>query len=236
MSSQDRYVVPAGSKDEAQAIYDAQEMLQEAWMSWILERDGDAITASFALQKWPDVTVELSPCGPAPVIAGVFSEDGTLRQLQFDASYRPRGVQASDLRHMPAVSSLKAWEVAAREYGRQILAGVPKESIVFDTTSPAAALESLSRSVRRKPGARARAAAAHEALLRRVASAYEEAAGSRAPRKVVAERLGYSAAHVSRLLAEARRPRDGRPPLLGPGRAGRPRTRRSTGHSGILPA
>lgn len=216
VSTRNGYMPPAITAEEAQAWHDVQAT---PVMGWVWKRGSEAINVSVAFSQWPEVTVMLKPHG-APRIGGVFDAVGVLRLLQFDAEFPSRGVQAGDLRHLPAISTLKAWEVPAREYGRQIAAGAPPKDIVFDTSSPAAALRSLSKAAKRKPGARARAAEAHELLLRKVADEYRQATGSRAPRKVVAERLGYSEAHISRLLTETRRAADGRGPLLGPGRGG----------------
>lgn len=65
--------------------------------------------------------------------------------------------------------------------------------------------------------------AAREDLLRQVAAAYKEAVerGDPKPRVTLALQFGYSAAHIGRLLVEARRPRNGRPPLLGPAAPGK---------------
>jgi len=83
------------------------------------------------------------------------------------------------------------------------------------------------QSTGRAPGSRLRGAAAEE-LLQQVADAYREAiaAGDPSPRNTLASRFSYTNAHVGRLLVLARRPRDGRPPLLGPARPGPARPER----------
>ena len=206
--------IPQITAAEAEAEYDARAVLRERGAkSWVWNRNGEAVDVIVALTEWPEVTVVIKSRRAGPEVAGVFSRDGRLERLQFEARFGER-VHATDLRRIPAVSALTAWEAVARVIARQIIAGIPDEELAFDTTSPAAALESLSKATSRKPGGRVRAAAAHEELVRQVAEAYEAAAGQRAPRKAVAAQFGYSAAHVSRLLAEARRLRGGRPPLL----------------------
>jgi hypothetical protein len=190
---------------QAEAMYEAGAALKGRDLySWAWTRDGETVDVTVALTQWEQITVLIWPRGSGTKLSGVFAEDGRLIRLQFEARPGER-VHAADLRRFPAVSALKEWETVGREIGRQITAGVPDEELAYDATSPAAALASLSRAARRKPGGRVRAAAAHEALLRRVADAYKAAAGDRAPRKTVAVQLGYSASHISRLLAEARR-------------------------------
>ena len=78
------------------------------------------------------------------------------------------------------------------------------------------------QSTGRAPGSRLRGAAA-EKLLQQVADAYREAvaAGDPSPRKTLASRFNYTNVHIGRLLGQARRSRDGRPPLLGPARPGK---------------
>ena len=235
MHAETGYELPVRSREQIEAMYEARDRLARLdclTRAWIWSRDDGAADVLAGFAEWPHVTVRLALRGsPSPAVSGEFDAEGSLRLLQFEARDAQRGVQSADLRSMPAVSALKAWETAARQYALQVLDDVPPDLIAFDSSSPTAALASLSRSARRAPGGRIRAAGKHEELLRAVAAEYKAAAGSRSPREVVATKLGYSAAHVSRLLAECRRPRNGQPPLLGPGRGGGRRRRKSASPS-----
>lgn len=191
--------------DQAAAMYSAQDVLRDRDLrGWIWTLGDQTVDVQVALSQWPNITVVIRPRGSGPELSGVFDADGKLMQLQLEARMG-ESVRAADLRRVPAVSALKSWETVARELGRQIIGGVADEDLVFEMTSPSAALAAVSKASHRKPGGRVRAAAAHDALVVRVADSYKAASGERAPRRTVAAQLGYSAAHVSRLLAEARR-------------------------------
>jgi hypothetical protein len=189
---------------------------------WEYEHDGQITDVTAGLgAAWPDVLVRIAPRGRGIQVEGEFTRDGRLRRLEFTATGDGEVVSA-DLRRPSIVRALKAWEVAAREAARQILAGVPPRETVIDARTPAEALRALMSGAGREPGTRRRGADAEE-LLRQVAAAYREtvAAGDPRPRETLAARFGYTNAHIGRLLTRARRPRNGQPPLLGPARPGK---------------
>ena len=172
---------------------------------------------------WPEIVVQITPNASGLEVRGHFREDGSLKLIEIESSSGE--VTAADLRNLSSVRTLKSWEVVGREMCRQILAGV--EVPEFDATSPTAALRELSYQASRqdKPVgvAKGKRGAAVEQRLRQVVDAYREAvaAGDPRPRQTVALKFGYSGEHVGRLLSQARKPRDGRPPLLGPAAPGK---------------
>lgn len=170
-------------------------------------------------ENWPDVTVVIVPRGLDIKIEGRFRADGRLRHLAFTAD----DVVPADLRRPAVIRTLREWHVVAREAARQILAGVPEPDVTIDLGGPAEALRSLVYGQRRKPGTRKRGPDS-EQLLADLADAYRQAvaAADPAPRRTLAARFGYSPAHIGHLLMQARQPRPGRPPLLGPAIRGKP--------------
>jgi len=120
--------------------------------------------------------------------------------------------------------SLKEWEIVGRTIGQQILAGTPPEKAVFDARSPTEALRILSHSTssQRKPR-KIRRGGEQDELLRQIANAYraELDAGNARPRLKLAAEFGYTVQHIGWLLSQARKPRNGQPPLLGPARPGK---------------
>jgi hypothetical protein len=165
------------------------------------------------------VAVIITPRGGGVHISGVFGPEGNLKRLEFEAGSEHGCVRTADLRRLPAISTLRQCEAMAREAARQILAGVPEEDIVISTAAPAEALRALHRAAR-KPARQVARGQERAELLARVAAAYRKAVddGNPVPREALARQLGYSRAHIGRLLMAARK---AQPPLLGPARPGK---------------
>jgi hypothetical protein len=190
--------------------------------NWEYEHDGRITDVTLGLGAcWPEVLVRIVPRGSGIQIEGEFTAAGRLRRLEFTATGDGE-VAPADLRRASVMRALKSWEIVAREVARQILAGVPVRETVFDARTPTEALRGLMHAAGRESGSRRRGADA-EQLLGQVAAAYREAvaAGDPSPRKTLAARFGYTNEHIGRLLTQARKPREGRPPLLGPARPGK---------------
>jgi len=189
--------------------------------TWAYEYDGCITDVTVTLAStWPEVIVSIVPRGQGLTIEGQFTADGGLRRLAFTAG---RGeVGSADLR-TPAICTLRECAAIARDAAWKILAGVLDPAAPIDTRAPAEALRSLIHGTPRKPRTRNRAANT-EQLLSEIAYAYRQAvnAGDRAPRQTLADRFGYSPSHIARLIGQARKPRPGRPPLLGPAMRGKP--------------
>jgi hypothetical protein len=176
-------------------------------------------------QAWPEVHVRIQPHQSDIEYQGAFSPTGRLYGLGLIAVVDSAEVTTADLRRSAIIRALKEWEIVGRKIAQQILAGVPPEKAVFDARSPTEALRMLSQSSapsRRKAG-NVRRGADQEELLRQVADAYRAQlkAGNPRPRLQLAADFGYTVEHIGWLLSKARRPRDGRPPLLGPARPGK---------------
>jgi hypothetical protein len=206
-----------------QAIADASELLpiEKAW-TWTMGGHGTLIRVSYA--TWPDIRVVIRPNDSAVEVGGVFGPGGDLRQLQYEAVTGP--VTARMLRQLPAIVTLTEWERIGRQIARLILVDhVPDDRLVIDGSTAAEALARLTAASRPRPAQpRARGERSRD-LTRRAAELYRQAvtAGDPRPRTTVGRQLGYSSAHVGRLLMAARRPQpDGSPPLLGPALRGKP--------------
>jgi len=172
---------------------------------------------------WPEGHVRIQPNGSDVEVRGTFSATGRLREVEFVALVDRAEVTTAHLRMPAIIKALTAWHAVGQAIASQVLKGTPVERTVIDATTPTEALRMLSFATA-KPRAHARLrGAAREDLLRQVAAAYKEAVerGDPKPRVTLALQFGYSAAHIGRLLVEARRPRNGQPPLLGPAAPGR---------------
>lgn len=193
---------------------------------FIYEHEGKmtGVTVNLAA-TWPEICVQITPNASDLEVRGYFRENGALRLIEIE-SRDPNGeVTAADLRNLSSVRTLKSWEIVGRELARQYLAGVEVPEI--DARTPTAALRQLSHEASKHAPtttvAKGKRGAAVELRLRQVVDAYREAvaAGDPHPRQTVATKFGYSGEHVGRLLSQARKPRDGRPPLLGPATPGK---------------
>jgi hypothetical protein len=171
---------------------------------------------------WPEVHVRIQPHGSDVEIRGTFSPTGRLREVEFVALADHAEVATADLRWSGAIRALREWEAVGREITSQILGGKKPNETVFDASTPTEALRILSQSAQRRRAA-VRRGPAFEQLLRDIADDYRRAVqeGDPKPRVTLAAKYGYSVAHVGWLLTQARKPRNGRPPLLGPAHPGR---------------
>jgi hypothetical protein len=166
---------------------------------------------------WPEIIIAIAERGHDQVLEARFREEGSLYKLTFTSD---RGeVTFADLRR-PVITAVRQWEAFAREAACRILAGEPEPEP--GPRGPAEALRMLVYGTSRGPGTRRRGTDG-ERLLRDVTAAYRQllAAGDPAPRLALAAQFGYSVDHIGRLLVKARRPRNGRPPLLGPATPGK---------------
>jgi hypothetical protein len=172
---------------------------------------------------WPEIAVRLriGPSGPIQV-SGVFNSAGRLHLVQFEG-VDDHEITTADLRWGGILHALKEWEIVGRQVATQILNGVPLDKAVFDAQTPAEALRILDQAGRRQRPRKIRRRGEREELIRQVAAAYREevAAGNSRPRVALAERFGYTPQHIGALLVEARKPRNGQPPLLGPAQPGK---------------
>ena len=194
--------------------------------SWYHDHDGRTDTVRVVLGAvWPEIHVRIQPHRSDIEYQGAFSPTGRLYALGLAAVVDSAEVTTADLRRPAIVRALKEWEIVGRKIAQQYLTGTPPEKVVFDARSPTEALRMLSQSSapsRRKAG-NIRRGAEQEELLRQVADAYRAQlrAGNPRPRLQLAADFGYTVPHIGWLLGQARKPRNGRPPLLGPARPGK---------------
>ena len=191
--------------------------------SWDHVHDGRTDRVRVGLGAyWPEVHVRIRPHGSDVEVRGTFSPTGRLREVEFVALADHAEVGTADLRWSGAIRALREWEAVGREITSQILAGRTPAETVIDARTPTEALRILSQSAQRRPAA-IRRGPAFEQLLRDIAEDYRQAVneGDPRPRVSLAAKYGYSVAHVGWLLTQARKPRNGRPPLLGPAHPGR---------------
>jgi hypothetical protein len=204
-------------------IYEVRDKLPVA-KYFTYEHDGQLDDVTIGLgSHWPEVHVRIHPNRGDIEVWGTFSANGRLRKVEFVARTDRAEVTAADLRMPAAARALKEWEIVGREITRQVLDGVLEKDAVIDGGAPTEALRMLSHPSARRQPQTVRRGAAREELLRQVAAAYREAlaSGNPKPRETLAARFGYSNEHIGRLLSQARRPRNGQPPLLGPARPGK---------------
>jgi hypothetical protein len=195
--------------------------------SWYHDHDGRTDLVRVALGAvWPEIHVRIQPHQSDIEYQGAFSPTGRLHALGLAAVVDSAEVTTADLRRPAVVRALKEWEIVGRKIAQQILADVPPESAVFDARTPTAALRMLSQpaaEVARSTPRKIRRGGEHEELLRQVAAAYkaELRAGNPRPRLKLAADFGYTVPHIGWLLSQARKPRNGQAPLLGPTRPGK---------------
>lgn len=172
---------------------------------------------------WPEGHVRIQPHDSEIEVRGTFSPTGRLREVEFVTLADRAEVTTADLRMPAIIKALSAWHAVGQAIASQILNGVPVERTIIDATTPTEALRMLSFAAAKPRGQARRRGLAHEDLLRQVAAAYKEAVerGDPKPRVTLALQFGYSAAHIGRLLVEARRSRNDQPPLLGPAAPGK---------------
>jgi hypothetical protein len=194
--------------------------------AWDWTHDGRGALVRVAFNEWPEINVLIRPKDATVTIGGVFGPAGNLRLLQYEAKDPAAAITTPNLRRLPTISTLAAWEKVGREIARQILVeGIAEDQIVIDGRGAAAALDRLTSAVPPRPREhRSRGKERHE-LIERVATLYRAAvaSGDPRPRTSIGRQLGYSTAHIGRLLMDARRPQGDGPPLLGPavpGKAG----------------
>jgi hypothetical protein len=173
---------------------------------------------------WPEIVVAIRRHGGDVLVSGVFNSAGRLHLVQFEAR-NDHEITTADLRWGGILHGLKEWEIVSRRVATQILSGASLDNAVFDARTPAEALRILDQGGRRHRPRKIRKRGEREELIRQVAAAYREevAAGNSRPRVALAERFGYTPQHIGALLVQARKPRNGQPPLLGaahPGKAG----------------
>lgn len=194
--------------------------------SWYHDHDGRTDLVRVVLGLWPEVHVRIQPHRSDVEFRGVFSSTGRLRELELAAVVDSAEVTTADLRRAAIVRALKEWEIVGRTITQQVLAGTPPEKAVFDARSPTEALRMLSQpspSSSQDKSKKIRRGREQEELLRQVTAAYraEIKAGNPKPRLKLAADFDYTVQHIGWLLSQARKPRNGQPPLLGPARPGR---------------
>lgn len=192
-------------------------------MKWLVyDHDGQTTDVMLLLgQHWPEVQVKLVPRGQGIAMSGTFRPDSALRLVELEADDDAE-ITTAQIRPSALVVALKEWNAVAREMAEQILENRPAEEVSFYPKAATDALRRLTYQAPRKRTVRKRGTDA-EQLIQEVVDAYREAlvSGDPSPRKTLAERFSYSNEHIGRLLTQARRSRNGRPPLLGPARAGK---------------
>lgn len=187
--------------------------------SWRYSFDGEEIDIRLVLAWWPEVTIRIRPLDRGIEIVGVVRQDGTIQSVTIDAATEDSEITSSSVRGLSAlITVLKDWNVVAQDVVAQLLED-PDARTVFDAKPATDSLRALFYQVPRGTRTRRRGADA-ELLLRELAEAYKTAlaAGDPTPRKTLAEQFGYTPEHISRLLRQARTSRNGKPPLLPPGR------------------
>jgi hypothetical protein len=173
---------------------------------------------------WPDaLQVRITPQGRGIEMAGVVGADGRIRSIAVEATGPDEEVTSSALRGPTLISALKELNAMGRDLAQQMLNGVDQRKTVVDAKPATDALRALLFTATRRTAATRRRGADAEALIRDVADAYRDlvAQGDPQPRETLRLRFGYSNAHIGRLLTQARKPRNGKPPLLGPARPGK---------------
>lgn len=184
---------------------------------------GDAVTdITLGMSGGAVGTVNIRPRGSGLTVSGYFRKDGTLEAVQINAA-AGHEITATDLRQLSSVRMLKEWDLVARELRRQIDEGTYKQDTKVDAAPAAEMLRALNaRRSTRTQGKRKRGAEA-EAVLEEIVAAYREAlaVNDPKPRMTLAKRFGYSAEHIGYLLSQARKSRNGKPPLLGPAAPGK---------------
>jgi hypothetical protein len=191
---------------------------------WRYAHDGAVVDVTVHYGHcWPEIAVIIQQRGTGVRASGQFAADGHLRIFTFEATDDAVEVTPAMLRRLPAVRALQQWQTIGREVARQILDSIPEQEIRIDGLSATEALRILTAAARNTPEPRRRRGSSREELIREVAQAYREAVagGDPAPRATLADRFGYSRAHIGRLLVAARRTRSGQPPLLGPAQRGK---------------
>jgi hypothetical protein len=202
-------------------IHQIRDQLPPA-LSWTYRHDDAEIAVTLGLGHcWPDVLVIVEQRGTGLRVAGQFGDDGHLRQFTVETTSDEADITTAVLRR-PTLAALRAWHKVSRERIRQILDGVPEESIVFDGCDAAAAMRVLAYAAGQTAAPRRHRGTRLDDLIREVAGAYRDcvAAGDKHPRVTLAEAFGLGHAHVGRLLTAARRERNGQSPHLGPARRG----------------
>jgi|HubBroStandDraft_3_1064219.scaffolds.fasta_scaffold53056_2 hypothetical protein len=191
-------------------------------LAWDYEHAGGIMTVALAFGHcWPSLVVSLHQHGSGLRTHGEFDEDGRLTRIQTEA-FGDVVISAAVLRR-PMIAALREWEAVGRQIARQILAGVPEREVTFEGLSATRALRILlGPSSGPRPPQRKRGQL-REHLIAEVARAYRAAvaAGDPAPIPGIAAAFAYSQPHIRRLVGDARRPRNGRPPLLGPALRGK---------------
>ena len=174
---------------------------------------------------WPEIEVAIRSYDGPVRVHGVFSPTGRLRNVEFETLKDGYEITTADLRWTGILHGLKEWEIVSRRVAVQVLDGIPLDQAVFDAKTPAEALRILDQAAsRQRPRPRKiRRKGEREELIRKVVAAYKDevAAGNSRPRVALAERFGYSTQHIGALLVQARKPRNGQPPLLGPAHPGK---------------
>lgn len=207
---------------EADNLQEVRDRLPEV-KTWTYEHDGAQMAVSLALGHcWPDVLVIVEQPESGLRTAGLFGEDDRLVRFTIEVVGEDADITSAALRR-PMLGTLRSWHRVGREVARQILAGVPAESIAFDGRDATAAMRELMYADGRAIEPKRHRGAKRETLIRSVASGYRRLVegGDPHPRIALAETLGLSEAHIGRLLTAARRERNGQPALLGPALRGK---------------
>jgi hypothetical protein len=172
---------------------------------------------------WPELRVLYQPDRSAVRYVGTFSSTGRLRQMEIETVGDSVEISAADLHRPGVMRVLREWAAAGRHVAEQLVRGLTLDKTVIDAKSPTEALRMVDQAEARKRPAKVRRGSEHEELIRQVAAAYKQeiAAGNSRPRIALARRFNYTPEHIGALLVQARKPRNGQPPLLGPTRPGK---------------
>lgn len=212
-----------GDVTDAQNEIDESGLPTMTWHTYTFEDQTTDVVMQYT-PGWPDtLTVRIHPRGGDIELEGVVGADGRVRSIVIKATDLDREVTASALRGPALISVFKEWNAMGRDIGEQMIAGRAQRETVVDAKPATDALRALFSNVPSRPEKTRKRGADAEALIRDVADAYREAVanGDPKPRVTLAGRFGYSPEHIGRLLTQARKPRNGKPPLLGPAAPGK---------------
>jgi hypothetical protein len=191
--------------------------------AYLYAAEGITTPIVFGWTEWPDVSVTMRTPDQKTAISAVIRPDGSVRSVSVDAD-SGSDITGAVLKGPAILSAMKQANGVARDLAEQIISGTDITKTVVDAKPMTDAIRTLfyEPTPKRESGRR-RTGADLENMIRLVAEGYREAvaAGDPKPRVTLAKRFEYSAEHIGRLLTEARKPRNGKPPLLGPAAPGK---------------
>lgn len=191
--------------------------------AYLYAAEGITTPIVFGWTEWPDVIVTVRTPGQDTSISAVIRPDGVVKSVTVDTE-NDTGVTGTVLKGPAIISVMKQANGVARDLAEQIISGTDITKAKVDAKPMTDAIRTLfyEPTPKRESGTR-RTGADLENMIRLVAEGYREAvdAGDPKPRVTLAERFEYTPEHIGRLLTLARKPRNGKPPLLGPAAPGK---------------